>query len=207
MVCNSEVTRQTPITASNIDDAVSLFHLFLVRCTRYSPFLFSLLFFLFLLLHLALLSSSHYGFSSPTPCAYTLYTVLVLFFFSTFCLLTLSLYNVFCSLALVAPLLTTRSSSVWRISMWRISMWREKLENFVECITRIMDNKKESKKSRLIRFTYAILFERFISVKFNHFNFFQNQRYPFRIRFSNMHIHAIIMGKNHFLYMLWMIFT
>lgn len=65
-----------------------------------------------------------------------------------------------------------------------------------------MDNKKESKKSRLIRFTYAILFERFISVKFNHFNFFQNQRYPFRIRFSNMHIHAIIMGKNHFLYML-----
>lgn len=193
MVCNSEVTRQTPITASNIDDAVSLFHLFLVRCTRYSPFLFSLLFFLFLLLHLALLSSSHYGFSSPTPCAYTLYTVLVLFFFSTFCLLTLLL--VFCSLALVAPLLTTRSSSV-------TSMWREKLENFVECITRIMDNKKESKKSRLIRFTYAILFERFISVKFNHFNFFQNQRYPFRIRFSNMHIHAIIMGKNHFLYML-----
>lgn len=122
MVCNSEVTRQTPITASNIDDAVSLFHLFLVRCTRYSPFLFSLLFFLFLLLHLALLSSSHYGFSSPTPCAYTLYTVLVLFFFSTFCLLTLLL--VFCSLALVAPLLTTRSSSV-------TSMWREKLENFV----------------------------------------------------------------------------
>lgn len=138
--------------------------------------------FLFLPLHLALLSSSHYGFScsSPTSCAYTLYIVLFCFFFSTFYLLTLrSLSNVSCPLSFVAPIslysLVFCYFDVACVRNSRISP---------ECITRIVDNQKKSEKSRLIRFTCVILFERFISVKFNHFNFLQNWWYP--LRFSNM---------------------
>lgn len=179
MVCNSEVTRQTPITASNTDDAVSLFHLFLECCTRYF-FFFSFPFLAFTLSPAFFEPLWLFMFISNLLCVHSIYCPVLFFFFSTFYLLTLrSLYNVSCPLSFVAPIslysLVFCYFDVACVRNSRISP---------ECITRIVDNQKKSEKSRLIRFTCVILFERFISVKFNHFNFLQNWWYP--LRFSNM---------------------
>lgn len=123
MVCNSEVTRQTPITASNTDDAVSLFHLFLECCTRYF-FFFSFPFLAFTLSPAFFEPLWLFMFISNLLCVHSIYCPVLFFFFQLSIFSRSALFPMCPVRSLSLPLfLSIRSSSV--TSMWHVWEIRE----------------------------------------------------------------------------------